>query len=102
VNSTFRRESGSEKASALITHAVACTRGIFGDPPELGMVSFVNPEKVQGVRRRGSMIYGYCYLMAGWEHVGYTQGGLWAWQLRPDRMPPAREPSGMQRELVLE
>ncbi|HEV8448553.1 MAG TPA: hypothetical protein VGQ44_17105 [Gemmatimonadaceae bacterium] len=100
VNSLFRNES-SEVASDLILEAVARTRGIFGEPPPLGMVSFVDSREVPGVKRRGAMIFGYCYLRAGFRHVGYTKGGLWAWQLAPADMPPAIAPFG-QLELLAE
>lgn len=88
VNSLFRNE-GADTASDLITSAVAATRSIYGEPPDLGIVTFVNPKKVPPVMRRGKRIYGYCYLKAGWRHVGFTKGGLWAWQQLPDEMPPA-------------
>jgi hypothetical protein len=29
--------------------------------------------------------------MAGFRHVGFTKGGLWAWQMLPDEMPPAEQ-----------
>lgn len=89
VNSLFRNESDAV-ASELIRAAVAATRTVFGDPPPLGLVSFVNPKKVPGVRRRGVTIYGYCYLKAGFTHVGFTKGGLWVWQLLPDAFPAER------------
>lgn len=87
VNSLFRSE-GAGVASELITQAVAATRARWA-PPELGIVSFVDPDKVPPVMRRGRAIYGYCYLKAGWRHVGYTKGGLWAWQQLPHEMPDA-------------
>jgi hypothetical protein len=89
VNSLFRNES-SARASDLIRMAVAWTLTKW-DPPALGIVSFVNPQCVRPTIRRGIAIYGYCYLRAGWTHVGYTQAGLWAWQQLPAAMPPAEE-----------
>lgn len=85
VNSCFRNET-DECASLLIAQAVALTRAIW-TPPPLGIVSFVDPTKVRPTMRRGRPIYGYCYLKAGWQHVGYTAAGLWAWQQLPDAMP---------------
>jgi hypothetical protein len=85
VNSLFRSE-GAGIASTLIRHAVAATRSLWAPPP-LGIVSFVDPEKVKPTYRRGQAIYGYCYLKAGWKHVGFTAGGLWAWQQLPAEMP---------------
>jgi hypothetical protein len=85
VNSLFRNE-GEGMASELIREAVAATRAEW-EPPDLGMVSFVDPKKVPPAYRRGEPIYGYCYLKAGFRHVGFTKGGLWAWQLLPEDMP---------------
>ena len=89
VNSLFRSE-GAGIASELIRQAVAATRAIWPDVPPLGVVSFVDPRKVKPTMRRGKLIYGYCYLRAGFRHVGYTKGGLWAWQLLPQDFPPAQ------------
>lgn len=92
MNTLFRKE-GAGKASDMILQAVAATRSCWPVPPPLGMVSFVDPRHVKPVKRRGKTIYGYCYLMAGFEHVGETkEHGLWAWQLLPARMPEAEEP----------
>lgn len=87
INSLFRNE-GAGVASVLIRQAIAATCAVWLPPP-LGIVSFVDPAEVPGVRRRGRTIYGYCYLKAGFEHVGFTKDrGLWAWQLLPAAMPP--------------
>lgn len=87
VNSLFRNES-SLRSSELIRSAVAATRAIY-PPPDLGIVTFVDPRHIQPKTRRGKQIYGYCYLKAGWKHVGFTKGGLWTWQQLPVDMPPA-------------
>lgn len=89
VNSLFRSE-GAGVASTLIREAVAATRSLW-NPPPLGIVSFVDPEKVPGVKVRGKMIYGFCYLKAGWKHVGFTKAGLWVWQQLPAEMPEAEQ-----------
>jgi hypothetical protein len=70
--SCFRNE-GSVLSSELITEAVRCTRWKYGDPPEMGFVTFVDRAKTRSKRDPG-----YCYLMAGWEPLGRTQGGLYA------------------------
>lgn len=88
VNSLFRREHGGV-ASDLILQAIAITRSLWEAPP-LGMVTFVDPRHVRPKIRRGQPVYGYCYLAAGFQHVGYTKGGLWAWQMLPDAMPAAQ------------
>lgn len=96
INSMFRREAGP-LASDLILSAVAATRWRWPETPALGMVSFVDPTKVRGKRDPG-----YCYLMAGFELVGQTKGGLLAWQLLPHRMPEPCAPDGAQADLFEE
>lgn len=89
--SCFRNESGT-LSSALIRDAVAATRAIWGTPPPLGMVTFVDPKKVR--RKRD---FGRCFLRAGFSTCGHTKGGLVALQLLPENMPnpePARMTAG--------
>lgn len=81
VCSCFRNES-STLSSQLIKEAVAITRGIYGEPPELGMITFVNADKVRRKRDPGR-----CFKKAGFEHVGKTKGGLVALQMKPEQMP---------------
>lgn len=81
VCSCFRNE-GETLSSILIREAVAITRGIWGEPPPLGMVTFVDTRKVR--RKRD---WGRCYLRAGWSRCGCTKGGLIALQLLPSKMP---------------
>lgn len=95
VCSAFRRE-GPGLASQMILEAVSCTRWFYGDPPALGMVTFIDRSKTKPKRDPG-----YCYLMAGFEPDGHTEGGLVAVRLRPERMPPPAEPHGIQRRLAL-
>jgi hypothetical protein len=83
VCSCFRNESG-HLSSELITEAVAVTRGIWGDPPPLGMVTFVNAAKIKPKPEKG---LGRCYQMAGWHPCGKTKGGLFALQILPVEMP---------------
>ena len=87
ICSLFRNES-LNKASELILDAVACTRGKYGDPPALGMITFINREKVKPTRK-----YGYTYLRAGFKEVGETKGGLLVLQLLPESMPEAKQPN---------
>jgi hypothetical protein len=89
VNSLFRNES-EHLSSELILEAVAATLWRWPDPPGLGMVTFVDAGKT-----RPKAHPGYCYRKAGFEHVGFTKGGLWAFQLTPDRMPEPLEPAPM-------
>ncbi len=86
VNSLFRREPGCEHlASDLIVAAVAATQShwVDIDLPDLGIVSFVDADKTRRKRDPGR-----CYRRAGWTHVGFTKGGLYAFQLRPEDYPP--------------
>lgn len=85
VCSLFRNES-PHLSSSLITEAIAATRAIWGDPPPLGMITFVDAGKVRPKRDPGR-----CYLRAGFRRVGMTKGGLVALQLLPDQMPAASE-----------
>jgi hypothetical protein len=49
--------------------------------PDLGIVSFVDPEKTAPKE-----VPGWCYRRAGWTHVGFTKDvGLHAFQQLPDR-----------------
>ena len=81
VCSCFRNES-QVLSSELIREAVALTRGFWGEPPELGMVTFVDTDKVR--RKRD---WGRCYLKADWKRCGWTKGGLAALQILPHQMP---------------
>ncbi len=89
INSLFRKE-GPGTASEMIRDAISATRSIW-EPPELGCVTFVDPKHVKPTKVRGKEIYGYCYLKAGFKHVGFTKGGLWAWQMLPEAMPEAKQ-----------
>jgi hypothetical protein len=93
VCSAFRNES-PHLSSALIVEAVAATRA-FWVPPALGMITFVDAAKTRRKRDPGR-----CFRRAGFEHVGYTKGGLYAFQLLPSAMPEPMRPSGAQTELT--
>ena len=92
VCSAFRREGDGMPASEMIRQAVAATRWRYGDPPALGMITFLNRAKVAPIKVRGVLTWGRTWKLAGFEHVGETKGGLMAWQLMPDRMPDAAAP----------
>ena len=96
MNSLFRRESGP-LASQLIREAIACTRWKYGEPPELGMVTFIDTRRV--LRKRDP---GRCYLRAGFRKVGHTKGGLLALQMLPADMPPAAAPLGACLDLFVQ
>lgn len=92
--SCFRNE-GPTLSSELITQAVAITRWRWSDVPSLGMVTFVDADKIRRKRDPGR-----CYRRAGFEAVGYTQGGLLALQLLPDAMPAAVPPAPRDGALI--
>lgn len=95
--SLFRNEVPDRYLSSeLITQAVAATRAVWSEPPDLGFVTFVDARQVRHKRDPGR-----CYRRVGWEHVGYTQGGLLALQLLPDQMPEAHSPLGFAAQLPL-
>ena len=95
VNSLFRREDSPHLASDLIRWAVAHTRAEWPDVPELGIVSFIDPRKT-----KPKEIPGWCYLRAGWSHVGFTKGGLWVYQQLPGRKISRRSTPMPAAELV--
>lgn len=86
VCSAFRSE-GAGTASELIRDAVSATRAHYGDPPALGMVTFVDRDKVRPIRVHGRDVWGWTYRKAGFVDVGETKGGLLALQLMPEAMP---------------
>lgn len=89
ICSLFRNES-PHLSSALIPAAVAITRWRFGDPPSLGMVTFIDARQVRHKRDPVR-----CFLRAGFSRVGETAGGLVALQLLPAHMPAPAWPLGM-------
>lgn len=95
--SAFRNEAPeAHLSSALIVEAVAATRAHFGEPPPLGMVTFVDPRKTRPKRDPGR-----CFRRAGFRHVGWTKGGLVALQLPPEAMPPPLAALGVTGRLAL-
>ena len=91
--SLFRNES-DVLSSRLITQAVAATRWIWGEPPALGMVTFVDTAQVRHKRDPGR-----CFRKAGWQEVGSTKGGLVVLQLLPPDMPSPMPANGTQLSL---
>jgi hypothetical protein len=92
--SAFRNE-GAGKASTMIRQAVAATRAFYGDPPALGMITFVDEKEV-----REKANPGHCFIIAGFRPCGYTKGGLLALQMTPGRMPDPEPAIGFQLGLV--
>jgi hypothetical protein len=108
VNSLFRNEHPPRRhrctlvacprhlSSELICEAVAATLAVKGDPPDKGLVSFVDASKVRAKANPGA-----CYEHAGFTLVGETKGGLLAYQLLPERMPAPESPYGEQIAMVV-
>jgi hypothetical protein len=92
--SAFRNESNC-LSSGLVRDAVAATRAFYGEPPALGMVTFVDAGKVRRKRDPGR-----CFVRAGFKPCGETKGGLLAFQMLPDEMPAAAPAFGMQTRLA--
>lgn len=93
VNSLFRNE-GAGLSSELVIEALAATRAVWGEPPALGLVTFVDARKIRSTNP------GFCYLQAGGIPDGYTEGGLRAIRFTPDKIPPALAPIGFQPSMV--
>ncbi len=97
VCSAFRNEAPElHQSSDLIRQAVAVTRAYYGDPPELGMVTFVDAAKTRHKRDPGR-----CFRKAGFVPANppSTKGGLVALQLWPDAMPEPELCLGMATAL---
>lgn len=82
VCTLFRNESRQVLSSWLIRQAIGVTRWKWGNPPQPGMVTFVDVRKVRPKRNPG-----YCFLSAGFEYVGRTKTGKLALRLRRSRIP---------------
>lgn len=93
VCSCFRKE-GPGLASPLIRDAVAATRWRWPAVPALGMITFVDADEVRHKRDPGR-----CFLRAGFERDGETEGGLLAFRMPPEAMPAACAPLGSNVEL---
>lgn len=91
ICSAFRNE-GAGIASEMIRDAVAATKFYFGDPPDIGMFTFINPKMVKPTMIHGKPTWGRTYELAGFKMVGKTKGGLLAYQLLPNDMPNAESP----------
>ena len=86
--SAFRSEDAGASVE-LIRHAIAATRAHFGEPPDLGMVTFIDSRKVEPIMQRGVPSFGWVWIKAGFHYVGRTKAGLLAYQMLPKDMPSA-------------
>jgi hypothetical protein len=100
VCSAFRNE-GAGRASDLICSAVAATRQHYGEPPELGMVSFINRKHVKPTMVHGVSVWGWTWFKAGFRCIGETQGGLLAIGILPQNMPKPEPAHGSTLKLHL-
>jgi hypothetical protein len=98
ICSAFRNEQAG-RASDLIRQAVAATISTFGEPPLLGMVTFVDEAVVRPTRVRGRDVWGWTYRQVGFTECGRTKAGLLALQLLPANMPHASRPLPDQCDL---
>lgn len=90
VNSLFRNERRDlHLSSDLIVEACAATRAELGEPPPLGLVTFIDADKTRRKRDPGR-----CYRRAGFvaAEPPETKGGLVALQLWPSAWPAAERP----------
>jgi hypothetical protein len=99
VCSAFRNE-GAGVASELIKSAVSATRAYWPAVPELGMITFIDRDKVRPVMVRGGPVWGWTWRKVGFCEVGETQGGLLALQLLPGDMPNGVYAIGGQPSLM--
>lgn len=118
ANSIFRSEVDALD-SELIREAVSLTRGHYGEPPPLGLVTFIDLDKVRppryGTKNQRSRNFGTGYRRAGFrkaicpDHMievegcaacaGETKAGLKALQLLPADFPAAQRLTGAQQSL---
>lgn len=90
ICSAFRNEAAGT-ASEMILDALSATRSLLGEPPPLGLVTFIDRSKVKPTMVRGIPVWGWTYRKAGFREVGETKGGLLALQILPTEIPaPAR------------
>lgn len=87
ICSAFRSEDAGGSIE-LVRQAVAATRHFFGETPEQGIVTFLDPRKVEPIMTRGVPSFGWVWVKAGFHYVGKTKAGLLAYQMLPADMPP--------------
>lgn len=94
-NTIFRNE-GAGLSSELIVQALAATVAAWGEPPSLGIVTFIDVDAVRSKKDPG-----FCYRVVGFEPVGWTlERGYLVLQLAPERFPDPDEALWTPRELA--
>ncbi len=86
--SAFRSEDAGGSIE-LVRQAMAATRAALGEPPELGMVTFIDHQKVKPTIIRNHPTWGWIWIKAGFRYVGQTKTRLLAFQIQPEDMPAA-------------
>lgn len=76
ICSAFRNE-GAGIASELIREAVAATVAYFGEPPEQGMVTFIDRKKVKPTMAHGVPTWGRTYELAARIELRDKKTGRW-------------------------
>lgn len=105
VCSLFRNQS-RVLASDLITEAISITRCQWGEPGEVGMITFIDPRKVAGYFARTKhgkkLTWGYCFQQVGFEEDGWTaDNSKLVLRLKPELMPAPSPVIGSQLVLAL-
>lgn len=92
---TLFRNEGAALSSELVREALAATRAEWGDPPDVGTFTFVDPRQVASTNP------GYCFLMAGFVRLEHRtkDRGLVILQLPAAEHPAPAEPLGYQARL---
>src|SRR4029453_3494058 len=65
VNCAVFRNEGAGLSSSLIVEAMRLARGKW--PEERRLYTYVHPPKIRSTKP------GYCFLVVGWKHAGYTK-----------------------------
>lgn len=98
--SAFRNDGSGLIGSDLILDAISATLWKYGTPPSLGMITMVDPSKVAGTFMRidgvKTLVWGYCFIKAGFEYAGWTKSGKYVLRLRPEKMPEPKQPRNSQ------
>lgn len=95
VCSVYRNERPGRRSSDLIRQAIAATRHVMGEPPEIGMVTFVDETQVRPKAQPGR-----CFIEAGFIVAGRTtERGYLALLMPPDRMPAPARPHACLRDV---
>lgn len=97
--SCFRREGGAP-AGDLIWDALKATRAHYGEPPALGLVTFINEKQVRPTMVRGRPTWGWTWRRRGFRVLGRTKAGLLALGIAPADMPAPEPALGGQLRLV--